>query len=169
LARELQRARIGVEHFVFSKDGLVSHEFATTHFLSSTTGGALHFYNAYNADAYHNNKLRHGEHLYYSIFHTLTKACYYDVDFTCRASNGLTVLRFGAPDGLRETRDVGLSIVDSTSAFTVELDQEEKYFYLEADWRKMLEPSSNSHSCIPPATANAESELSPINSMFPLD
>lgn len=52
--------------------------------------------------------------------------CIYDVDFTCRVSNGLMVTRYGASDGLRESRDVGLSVVDSTSSFTVEIDQEEK-------------------------------------------
>ena len=44
---------------------------------------------------------RHGQHLYYSIYHALTKTCHYDIDFTCRASNGLTVIRYGAPDGPR--------------------------------------------------------------------
>ena len=51
-AKELMRARVGVEHFYFSKDALVSHELATTHFLSSTTGGKLHLYTHYNPDTY---------------------------------------------------------------------------------------------------------------------
>lgn len=113
-AKELMRARVGVEHFYFSKDALVSHELATTHFLSSTTGGKLHLYTHYNPDT-------HGLHLYYSIFHALTKICKYDVDFTCRASNGLTVCRYGAPDGPRESRDVSLATVDSSSSFIIEL------------------------------------------------
>ena len=52
-AKELLRARIGVEHFVFSKDALVSHELATLHFLSSTTGGKMQFYHLYNAEVYY--------------------------------------------------------------------------------------------------------------------
>jgi hypothetical protein len=46
------RARVGVEHFYFSKDALVSHELATTHFLSSSTGGKLHLYTHYSAETY---------------------------------------------------------------------------------------------------------------------
>ncbi len=29
------------------------------------------------------------------------------------------MVRYGAPDGLRESRDVGLSVIDSSSSFTV--------------------------------------------------
>lgn len=48
------------------------------------------------------------------------------MDFTCRTSNGLNVVRYGVPDGLRESRDVAMSVVDATSSFTVEFEQEEK-------------------------------------------
>ena len=69
-------------------------------------------------------KCRDGTHLYYSIFHSFTKTSYYDVEFTCRSSNGLNVVRYGAPDGPRESRDVSLSILDSTSSFTIEFEHE---------------------------------------------
>ena len=52
LAKELQRTRIGVDHFYFSKDNMLTHELATTHFLSSITGGELHLYNSYQNDRY---------------------------------------------------------------------------------------------------------------------
>lgn len=98
---------------------MVPHELPTTHFLSSLTGGEIHLYNSYNNDI-------HSQHLYYNIFHTFTRPTYYDADFTCRSSTGTTVLRYGVPEGLRESRDVGLSVVTQSSSFTVELDHEEK-------------------------------------------
>jgi hypothetical protein len=39
LGKELVRSRIGVEQYFFSKDNLITHELATTHFISSLTGG----------------------------------------------------------------------------------------------------------------------------------
>ena len=32
--------------------------------------------------------------------------------------------RYGAGDGPRESRDVSLAVIDSTSSFTIELEQE---------------------------------------------
>lgn len=121
--KELARARIGVEHFLFSKDALVSHELATTHFISSLTNGGLHLYQHYQSEKYLFLYKSKSQHLYYNIFNSLTKTCYYDVDFTCRSSQGLTITRYGAPEGLRESRDVGISMADATSSFTVELEQ----------------------------------------------
>jgi hypothetical protein len=48
LGRELVRLRVGVEHFYFSKDHLINHELATTHFLASLTGGELHLFSGYS-------------------------------------------------------------------------------------------------------------------------
>jgi hypothetical protein len=47
LSKELLKARVGVEHFMFTKDNMISHELATVHYLSSQTGGPLHFYPGY--------------------------------------------------------------------------------------------------------------------------
>ena len=38
----------------------------------------------------------------------------------------MTILRYGAPEGNRESRDVGICVADQTSSFTVQLEQEEK-------------------------------------------
>ena len=50
---------MGVEHFLFCKDTLISHELATNHFISSLTNGGLHLYQTYNSGKY-------------SLFHTDT-------------------------------------------------------------------------------------------------
>lgn len=44
LAKDLVKKRIGLDHFLFGKEGQVQHELATTHFLTSSTGGSLYHY-----------------------------------------------------------------------------------------------------------------------------
>ena len=44
--------RLGVDMFIFSKDSLMNHELATTHCLSSLTGGSLNYYPSYLHEKY---------------------------------------------------------------------------------------------------------------------
>lgn len=119
VAKELLSNRIGVDHFVFGKDGLVQHELSTTNYISSITGGNIYLYPTYNAES-------QGEHLYYTVYKCLTKEYVYDVDFTCRVSNGLTVGEFLMIDGTKEVRDVGLSMMDPAHSFAITFNHEEK-------------------------------------------
>jgi hypothetical protein len=64
-----------------------------------------------------------GQHLYYNIFNSITKKTYFDIDFTCRSSAGISVVRYGVSDGLRESRDIGQSIASSSTSYMVEFDQ----------------------------------------------
>ena len=48
LSRELVKARVGVDHFIFGRENMYHHELATTHFLSTSTGGSVYYYTLYN-------------------------------------------------------------------------------------------------------------------------
>jgi hypothetical protein len=52
LARDLVKKRLGLDHFIFGKEGHIQHELATTHFLSSYTGGHLYHYFMFNPALY---------------------------------------------------------------------------------------------------------------------
>lgn len=69
-----------------------------------------------------------GEHLYFSIYGNLTRECAYDVNFTCRLSNGLSTSKFLIGDGIREDRDVSLGVLDASQSVTVWFEHEDKYF-----------------------------------------
>ena len=68
-----------------------------------------------------------GDHLHFTIYKTLTKEYAYDVDFTCRISNGLSIQRFITADGVHEERDVSLGCFDSNQSVAVIYNHEDKY------------------------------------------
>jgi hypothetical protein len=62
--------------------------------------------------------------LYYSIYKTLTKSYAYDCDYTCRISNGLNISAFASNVGIKETRDIAQSCMDSSSSLGVIFEHE---------------------------------------------
>lgn len=52
LAKELKTSRVGVDTYLFSKDGLAPQEVPTMHYISSATGGSLKLYSPYNPEKY---------------------------------------------------------------------------------------------------------------------
>lgn len=48
LAKQLVENRIGLDHFIFGREGHVQHELATTHFIATMTGGNLYHYLLFN-------------------------------------------------------------------------------------------------------------------------
>lgn len=55
LAKDLVKKRVGLDHFLFGREGHLQHELATTHFLSSLTGGNLYHYLVYTPTLYNNS------------------------------------------------------------------------------------------------------------------
>ena len=47
------------------------------------------------------NYFSHSEHLYYTIYKSLTKSYVYDIDYTCRVSNGLNINAFYTTNGVK--------------------------------------------------------------------
>ena len=64
--------------------------------------------------------------MYYTIYGSLCRKYVYDVDFTARVSNGLNISSFGVGDGIHETRDVSLGMMDPANSITVNFEHEEK-------------------------------------------
>lgn len=54
----------------------------------------------------------------------MTRKYVYDVDFTARVSTGLNISAFGVGDGLHETRDVSLGMMDPANAISVHFEHE---------------------------------------------
>lgn len=57
----------------------------------------------------------------------MTKEYAYDVDFTCRISNGLSVSKFVTSDGIHEERDVSLGCFDTSHSIAAIFSHEDKY------------------------------------------
>jgi len=110
---------VGVEHFIFTKDNMISHELATVHFLSSQTGGPLHFYPGYQYERYLYLNRSNSEHLYYTVYKSLAKSFAYDINYTCRVSNGMNIVSFYTPTGSKEARDVSLGCMDPSHSLAV--------------------------------------------------
>lgn len=66
----------------------------------------------------------------------------YDVGFTARVSNGLNISCFGVGDGIHETRDVALGMMDPANSVSVHFEHEEKY-----DWLNAGSPNLAVRSC----------------------
>ena len=66
--------------------------------------------------------------MYYTIYKSMTKYFAYDIDYTCRVSNGMNIMSFCTPNGVKEVRDVSMGCMDPSHSLAVLFEHEEKYF-----------------------------------------
>lgn len=57
--------------------------------------------------------------MYYTIFKSLSKPFAYDIDYTCRVSNGMNIMSFCTANGIREVRDVSMGCMDTGHGLAV--------------------------------------------------
>jgi len=118
LAAECNKHRICVDLF-YGLNEKISVDLATVVPVCGMTGGELTFYQPFDV-------VKHGEKLYYNIFHVLTRTTGTEVAIKARCSTGLTVTEYMGSHLSYQTAEMIQAWIDSDKVISCTLRNDEK-------------------------------------------